>query len=842
MNIPYRLSVLLHKLQQADCGPVRHAGGGLRCRCPAHADNGPSLYIDLGEDKILIHCGAGCTTQAVCDSLDHQVADLFFDVDDEWVDADADLKEERTSPNPEVEPPAEPEDGGAETAANLRHDIYSAFLSRLELSTAHFDGLRGRGLPAEEIDRRGYKTADSGMIRKALDALLDTYGRERVLTVPGFIEKGDRVVFLGSRGLLIPVCELGGHIAALKVRHDSGTAGSKYTWASGKGTSCGNVVHVPLGVPVPSPVVRLTEGEIKADVATVLSQIPTISAPGVGNWPLAVPVLQALGAQTVLLAMDQDGKPGTLSTIEKALIGLTEAGLDVVLEWWDGGVAKGIDDLLAAGGRPEVVTGLAALVRVRQAVEAPEPDAPDSPEPEPAPWPVDVFPPALATFAREVAEATATPPDFAGLTMLVTAGAAIGNSRVLSLKENSWCEGPRFYAANVGDPATGKTPAMEAVVGPYQALEQASLSEYEQQKNAYDEATSEYDRVLRANRSLPQDERQPLPDVPEEPRPPERLLVMDATVESLAPLLARNPRGLLMPQDEGVAWVRGMNQYKSGRGADRQFWLSTWSGNYHCVDRKGHGPIPIWIPRPFMNVICGMQPDMLGELADHQGRSDGFLHRVLFVFPRAITGADWVETTVSQESSDAWASTLCQLRQLTMEPLANGGLDATVVRFSEAAKQTWIDWWNAHAAEMRGPELPIQLVGPWGKLKSYAARITLVLHYLWLIQSGKNEGDVDVASVERAVRLIDYFKAHLRLVYDRLRWAPEENRFNEVLDWIRRRGGRCTARELLRTNKFENSDKAKKLLRELEARGYGQIESHVARNGRQVQCFVFNPG
>src|SRR5262249_52450211 len=152
------------------------------------------------------------------------------------------------------------------------------------------------------------------------------------------------------------------------------------------------------------------------------------------------------------------------------------------------------------------------------------------------------------------------------------------------------------------------------------------------------------------------DEQQPLPlpPVPDEPDLPERFVTVDATVESLAPLLEANPRGLLMPQDEGVGWVRGMGQYKGGRGNDRQLWLSNWSGKSHMVDRKGQGLVPISIPRPFVNVICGIQPDMLSELADHQGRKEGFFDRILFVLPPASSGADWTEGTVSPASKTAW--------------------------------------------------------------------------------------------------------------------------------------------------------------------------------------------
>lgn len=72
------------------------------------------------------------------------------------------------------------------------------------------------------------------------------------------------------------------------------------------------------------------------------------------------------------------------------------------------------------------------------------------------PFPLDIFPPKVATFCAEVARATGTPPDYAALAILVVAGAAIGNSRALCIKANTWYEAARFYAVMVGDPASGK--------------------------------------------------------------------------------------------------------------------------------------------------------------------------------------------------------------------------------------------------------------------------------------------------------------------------------------------------------------------------------------------------
>jgi len=852
MKIPYKLAVILHKLIAAGCGPVRREGDEFRCRCPAHDDRGPSFYIVVKEDRVLAHCKAGCTVAAVCDALDVTAADLFLEADDPWVEVDAeftilDSGPTTDAPGAGVMPQSGGKtDTGERPADALRNAVYAELLAALELNADHFDDLLRRGLSAAEIDRRGYKTAEPTKVRGAVDALLRAHGRDRLLTVPGFADKDGRLVFRAGRGYLIPVRTAGGAIAALKVRHDTDVNGPKYSWASGKGVSCGNVVHVPLDAAAPADTVRLTEGELKADVATVRSGLPTVSAPGVSNWHLAVPVLRALGAHKVLLAFDQDGKPGTLAAVEKALFGLTREGFEVVVEWWDGRQAKGIDDLLAAGGQPELVAGLAAAVRVSDRLAAPDDDqGAVAEEGQPAAFPVDVFPPALAEFCRQVAAATGTPPDFAGQAMLVTAGAALGNSRALCLKEHTWYEAARFYAVNVGDPSSGKTPALEAVVRPYQRRQLRLLEQYRADHAEYERKVAEYEKAAAANRARAADERPPLPLLPEEPDPPERWVVDDATVEALAPRLERNPRGLLNPQDEGAAWVRAMGQYKGGRGNDRQFWLKCWSGQSHIVDRKtvpkeNGAAVPVAIARPFINVICGLPPDLLGELGDHRGRNDGFLHRLLFGYPEAAAGTEWTEAAVTPEAERSWEDTLTRLRALEMAELEGGRLGHRAVRLSPEAKERWVAWWDRHAAEMRGAELPAALIGTWGKLRSYAARLTLVVHYLWHAQGAGPEGDVTAASVERAARLVEYYKSHLRRVYGRLRQTPEDNHLLEVLDWIRRKGGRCRPRDLVHAKKVTPTEKAKKVLKELEERGYGRVEWQGAANGKKVMWFALD--
>lgn len=54
-------------------------GSGWMARCPAHDDRSPSLSISETNGKVLLHCHAGCTTEAVCTAAGIELRDLFSD-------------------------------------------------------------------------------------------------------------------------------------------------------------------------------------------------------------------------------------------------------------------------------------------------------------------------------------------------------------------------------------------------------------------------------------------------------------------------------------------------------------------------------------------------------------------------------------------------------------------------------------------------------------------------------------------------------------------------------------------------------------------------------------------
>src|SRR5262249_53830038 len=145
------------------------------------------------------------------------------------------------------------------------------------------------------------------------------------------------------------------------------------------------------------------------------------------------------------------------------------------------------------------------------------------------------------------------------------------------------------------------------------AVEDAWITDWILKHEDYKAALAEYEARMKAWRGA----REGSQPVKPTPPPKKRLLADDFTIEALAAMLADNPRGSTAKRAERRAWICSMNQYREGgRGADRQFWLSAWSGASLTVDRKksyDQGP-PLRVRSPFVGVVGGVVPDNLSVL------------------------------------------------------------------------------------------------------------------------------------------------------------------------------------------------------------------------------------
>ena len=273
------------------------------------------------------------------------------------------------------------------------HAVYDALLGGLILSANHREQLHRRGLTDDEIDRRLYRSLPvQGRAAKARE-LGERFGAEVLLSVPGFVRRNkdgrQYVTIAGQAGLLVPVRDTAGRIAALKIRRDgSDNRSRRYSYLTSVndcGPSPGAPVHAPLGLTGPCTTARLTEGELKADVATALSGLATIGLPGVAHWKAVLPLLRELRTTTVRIAFDADAadKAAVARALAACVEGLAPEGFAVEVARWDA-EHKGIDDALAAGVAVEVLAGDEARAYVAEMLALAT-----AGEPPPEPNPLD---------------------------------------------------------------------------------------------------------------------------------------------------------------------------------------------------------------------------------------------------------------------------------------------------------------------------------------------------------------------------------------------------------------------------------------------------------------------
>ncbi|TKB64001.1 MAG: DUF3987 domain-containing protein [Nitrospira sp.] len=407
--------------------------------------------------------------------------------------------------------------------------------------------------------------------------------------------------------------------------------------------------------------------------------------------------------------------------------------------------SKGTDwlDVFVRDGREAVKT---AFERAMPWDHTQVPDMEEDEEDRPVPFPLENFPSALRDFITGTATSLPVPVDMIGVIVLVLAGAAIGATRRIRLKAG-WEECSALYAAIVAPPGALKSPALAAAAAPVYGKQKQHNEEHERAQQQHEADMAQYVRDLshyqKGQGSAP----------PIKPKPPtlERSWTGDTTVERLAGLLSENPRGVPIIRDELSAWVKSLNQYKSGKGSDKQFYLSAWNSAAIAVDRQGK---TILIDHPFLSVVGCIPPDVLPDLDDESGREDGFLHRLLFTYlqPHPVR---WTESVVSSSVKEAYTQLMAGLYALTMTDAG-----PVVLGLHPVAKTLFVKWHDEHCAKLEAPHLSPILKGFHAKLKGYAARFALI-HALC---ENPRATEIPPESIAAACDLVDYFAGQCRLV------------------------------------------------------------------------------
>jgi hypothetical protein len=668
-----------------------------------------------------------------------------------------------------------------------------------------------------------------------------------------------------SRGQLFPTANAA--VEALERKH--GKRSAHWTYHDAAGNPVGIVVRWDLAdgkkvirpvskhddgwrleaMPSPRPLyglpdlatprlVVVAEGEKAADGARWLGYTATTSAGGSGaaeqtDWgPLA--------GKEVWLFPDNDAPGGKYAdTVAGILAKLSPASLVRFVELPDlPGGGDVVDWIDAHGDAAEPETMRAEIETLAQAAEPWRPG--DADDLAYRPFPVDTLPEPIRGFVGAGARAIGCDPSYLALPLFTAIAAAIGNTRRLELKRG-WSAPAILWGAIVGESGTAKTPAFKLVMRPIRERQRKALERYAGAMERYEAELAIWEKDMAAWKR----DKDAAGDPPKKPEAPqaERFIVSDTTVEALAPILLANPRGVLLARDELAGWIGSFDRYagKGKAGADSANWLSMFNAESIIVDRKTGIPRTIHVSQAAVCVSGGIQPAILQRALGLEHRESGLAARLLLAFPPRNVKR-WTEADIDPSAETELVRLFDRLYELQPTASDDGEPRPVLVRLSAEAKTAWTTYYNAHAVEQA--ELTGDMAAAWSKLEEYAARLALVLHFTrWAAGDPRltNANVLDLTSMNAGIVLAMWFKHEARRVYAMLEESDAEREQRRLLDWIGRKGGTVTPREVQQGCRWlKEPGTAEAALEELAKaeRGTWRDLPTTAQGGRPARVFV----
>ncbi len=581
----------------------------------------------------------------------------------------------------------------------------------------------------------------------------------------------------------------------------------------------------------------VVEGEKAADAARSLGFQATTSsggaeAPHATDW-------QPLAGKDVWILPDNDDPGRKYAVAVTAILAALSPAPTVRILDLPGLTTKGdIVDWIADHGTDADATAL--RLRIEALGASVEPQASGTAgQSHFRPFPIEALPEPISTYVNVVATAIGCDPSYVALPLLIMLAAAIGSTRRLQLKRG-WLVPAIVWGAIIGESGTAKTPAFKISLKTVRDRQRKlllrhhdAMKQYETELERWDKERASWKRSGKASG-----------DPPPKPHPPrcERFLVSDATVESLAPILAENPRGVLMARDELAGWIGSFDRFapRGKAGTDSANWLSMHNGESIMVDRKTGTSPTIVAPQAYVSVIGGIQPGIFRRAFDKEHRESGLAARLLLTYPPRIAKT-WTEADIDPEVEAALEAIVNRLYDLRPTSDDAGENQPISILLSPEAKIAFIGYYNDHNREQA--EMAGDLAAAWSKLEEYAARLALVIHMArWAAKDPTLIGveTVDIKSMRAGIRLAEWFKNEAKRIYALLDESEGDTEQQKLLEWIRQKGGSVTAREVQQGCRWlKESGAAEAALEELRriARGNWYDTQTRVEGGRPSRVF-----
>jgi len=340
-------------------------------------------------------------------------------------------------------------------------------------------------------------------------------------------------------------------------------------------------------------------------------------------------------------------------------------------------------------------------------------------------FPIEVFPKIPQEILFEAHDKYQFSLDYLGAGMLAAISSAIGNSIKVNVKKG-WEEKANLFIVIVGRPGDSKSHALNFCFKPIHVKENALFSEYSNQLKDYEDELKSDSKTTLSKPFL------------------KKYLINDYTPEALILHHSYNKKGLYIYVDELNGWIKNFNRYNNSGEAET--YLSLWSGTTISTDRASGKSLRI--ADPFIGVIGSTQISVLKSFAKDGRSSNGFMDRLLFVYPETQKTLKWNIKTVDNRVFENYFSILTNLIETS-----ENKVESTFIPIEKNAKKHLFNWQNNRPEEFLFEyERSIEI-----KLQQYVIRFALILQSIHHASNNKALDKIELFAIKGAIKLFDYF-------------------------------------------------------------------------------------
>lgn len=446
-------------------------------------------------------------------------------------------------------------------------------------------------------------------------------------------------------------------------------------------------------------------------------------------------------------------------------------------------------------------------------------------------------------YLKEASNSLNCPQEYILGAFFANISVAIGNSFQVKIKDG-WNERANLYIVLVGSPASRKSPAISLIGKDLQEIQNYKNFCYRLKLNKYKNELKKYN--IASKKGV----------YSEEPEKPirERLIINDFTVEKISELLQQNPSGLLIEADELSGLIKGFNQYKSG-GNDREFFLSMFDNKSYSVDRKSLDDALI-INNPFLSILGGIQPEKLKNLLNEaKDPNDGFIERLLFIYPEITRKLEFPENVISYELKERIRNLFYRLDDVRYwDDVKNTPI---TIKLSDKANELNKNFYVELEQLVSDNIYPQSFEGVLIKMQKITAKLALNLHLIKkfgyddtlkpckgtdttkgksiqellkdfdCINYGCNTYIIDEETMQMAIELAKFFIANtLKVHCEILREKSFKGSILHLVKWLnsnKTNDNKVTVRDIAQVKTFGDTSKIRKSLALIADYGFGEL-------------------